>query len=194
MLATAESISKRIHVDVCDGQFAENKTVGMAHVYSSEKTEVDLHLMLKDPASELETALSLKPALIIFHAESDGNLERMIDQVRTFGIKAGLAVLSTTSIESARQLLGKVDHLLVFTGTLGQNGGEFQADQLSRAQEARAINPGLEVSVDGGVSGSNAALIVREGVDVLYSGGFLQNSPDPKAAYESIMAAAGAAA
>lgn len=191
MLARAESLNKRVHIDICDGQFAPNKTISLAQVQVSDGTEVDLHLMIKDVGTDLETALSLHPRLIIFHAESEGDVMEMAGHARSLGVKAGLAVLPQTTIVSVRALVEKVDHVLIFTGTLGQNGGEFQADQLVKVGEARHINPGLEISVDGGVSDANAALLAIQGVDVLYAGGFLQHAADPQAAYDSIMKQAG---
>jgi len=186
MRERAESLSKRIHVDICDDRFVRSKTIGLAQVHASEGIEIDLHLMVQDPAVQLSTALSLKPHLIIFHAESEGNIEDMIVHTRELGIKAGVALLPETTIASVEALLAKADHALVFTGELGQNGGIFQMDELHKVTEIKTIKPTIEVSVDGGVNDENAALIRLQGVDVLYSGAFLQRAEDPQAAYDSI--------
>ncbi len=186
MLSRAESLSKRVHVDVCDGVFASGKTIGLAQVHVADDTHLDLHLMLKDSGTEMETALSLHPHLIIIHAESEGDLLGLITRIASLGIKTGIAVLPSTPLDAVRPLIEKVDHVLIFTGTLGQNGGQFQADQLERAAAIRQIKSKIEISVDGGVSDANAAAIVGAGVDVLYAGGFLQNAENPAAAYGSI--------
>ncbi len=185
-LQRAEGVSSRVHVDICDGQFADTATIGLAQVQVGEGIALDLHLMLQDPVAQLETALSLKPSMIIFHAESDGDLGGAMNQIRQLGVRAGVAVLPQTPIESARELIIHADHVLIFTGTLGYNGGEFQPDQLSRVAEVRQIKPNVEVSVDGGVTDQNAALIALQGVDVLYSGAFIQDAADPQSAYDSI--------
>ncbi len=186
MLATAEGLGTRIHVDICDGEFAPNSTINLAQVHFAEITQADLHLMLKDPASQLETALSLHPYLIIFHAESDGDIVELMGRVKELGVKAGIALLPDTSVDAASNLVAVADHVLIFTGTLGFNGGAFQESQLDRVAAVRAINPDVEVSVDGGVSDANAAMIAAKGVDVLYAGGSIQNAKDPKAAYSLI--------
>lgn len=186
MLARAESLSQRVHVDICDGQFADTQTVNLAQVQVGPNTQLDLHLMVQDPVNQLETALSLKPNLIIFHAEASGDIAGSMAHVRELGTKAGIALLPGTPVESTRQLIETADHVLVFTGQLGHNGGQFQIDQLTKAADVRKIKPEVEISVDGGVSDQNAALIVLQSIDVLYSGAFLQQAEDPQAAYDAI--------
>lgn len=183
MFERANGLSQRVHVDICDGDFADNRTVGLAQIHPADEVQLDLHLMLKDPASQLETALSLHPSLIIFHAESDGNIAELGEHTRELGVKAGVALLPQTSPESASELISSADHVLIFTGQLGHNGGSFQEEQLGKVASIRAINPDVEISVDGGVSDHNAALITLHGVDVLYVGGFLQSAEDPEAAF-----------
>ena len=187
MFARAQSLSQRVHVDICDGQFTDNQTIGLAQVQVEEGVELDLHLMIQDPVAQLETASSLKPHLIIFHAEASGDIVGAMAHVRELGIKAGVAILPQTPVETARSLIDRADHVLVFTGTLGRNGGDFKPDQLPRVREVRAIKSTVEVSVDGGITDLNAALVVLEDVDVLYVGGFVQTAADPKAAYDSIV-------
>jgi ribulose-phosphate 3-epimerase len=97
-----------------------------------------------------------------------------------------VAVLPETSLEAARPLLEHADHVLIFTGQLGHNGGTFRTDQLARAAQVRQIHPDTEISVDGGVNDLNAALIALQPVDVLYVGQFLQQADDPQAAFESL--------
>ena len=186
MLELAEGLSQRVHVDICDGRFADNKTIGLAQVQVSAGVELDLHLMLQNPLEQLETALSLKPHLIIFHAESTGDVAGAMAHTRDLGVRAGVAVLPQTSVETARPLIEHADHVLIFTGQLGHNGGQFQSDQLARISDVRQLRPAAEISVDGGVNDRNAALIALQSVDVLYTGAFLQQAEDPAAAFESI--------
>ncbi len=186
MFERASGLSNRVHVDICDGIFADNTTIGLAQVNVEEGVELDLHLMLKEPQAQLETALSLKPNLIILHAESEGDIAAMIEQIRSLGIKAGVALLPETKVEQAAELIRAADHALIFTGTLGHNGGKFQTDQLTKAVEIRNQKPDIEIGVDGGVTDKNAALISLQGVDVLYVGGFLQSAEDPQAALAEI--------
>jgi ribulose-phosphate 3-epimerase len=186
MLVRAESLSARVHIDICDGRFAQNQTIGLAQVQAGANTQLDLHLMLQDPVAQLETALSLKPHLIIFHAESNGDIMTALGRVRELGIRAGVAILPQTAVDAATPLIEHADHVLIFTGHLGYNNGDFQPDQLERVPAVRAIKPDVEISVDGGVTDRNAALIALQNVNVLYAGGFIQQAEDPQAAFESI--------
>lgn len=190
MIERAESLSKRVHVDICDGQFADNQTVGLSQVYVSEGVELDLHLMLDDPTPQLESALALKPSLIIFHAESQGDLEELTRRCQELGIKAGVAVLPDTEIDEVAECIEVADHVLVFTGELGRNGGQFQKEQLSKCDEIRDIKADIEISVDGGVSAANAGEVANAGVDVLYVGSALQAAKNPPEAYGALTEAA----
>lgn len=193
MYDLARSLSLRVHVDISDGKFTDTSTLGVAQVHRDDDAELDLHLMVEDPSLILESAISLKPRLIIFHAESQGDIAASMLHCRELGVRAGVAILPKTSVESAKDLIAKADHVLIFTGNLGHNGGDFALDQLTKVNEIRAIKPSAEIGVDGGVNDRVASLIVVEGVDVLYSGSFLQEAEDPKAALESINQQAGVA-
>jgi ribulose-phosphate 3-epimerase len=186
MMERARSLNERVHVDICDGKFADATTIGLAQVNVPDDTMLDLHLMVRDPAAQLETALSLHPHLIIFHAESEGDVAGCIRHTQELGIKAGIALLQSTEVATVRSLIVAADHALVFTGRLGHNGGELAIGQLTKASAIRALKPNIEISVDGGVVETNAAQVAGRGVNVLYVGEFLQAAADPKAAYAAI--------
>ncbi len=176
----------RVHIDITDGVFAPSQTINLAQVYKPAHAKTDLHLMMKRPQDQLETVISLEPDLVIIHAEADADLEPLIKELTDFGIKAGLAILPETSVESVKNLLPAIDHLLIFTGHLGFYGGEMQADCLGKIKEAKSIRPELEISVDGGVNQETAKLAIQAGADVLISGGFIVENADPKAAFQQL--------
>ncbi len=182
--------AKRLHIDVCDGIFADNKTLGLTQIYDINTIPFDLHLMIERPLMELETIISLAPSLVIIHFESEGDHFSLIKELKAYEIKVGLAVLAETSISQVAALLPLIDHLLIFTGYIGHNGGTFQSDQLHKIAEARAIAPNLEIGIDGGVDQSSARLCVEAGVDILDVGSFIHNSNDPEIAYIAISAIA----
>lgn len=186
MLAKAEHVSRRVHVDITDGRFTDNRTINLEQVHVTEGTQIDLHLMVKDPAAELSNAIGLHPSLVILHSESEGDVLGCLGKLRSMGIKAGLAILPGTKVGELEPLVKSADHILIFTGELGHNGGQFQTGQLSLASQLRAIKPELEISVDGGVNPEVAALSAIQGVDVLYVGGYIQGATDPKVAYDEI--------
>lgn len=186
MVERAQSLSNRVHVDITDGDFTDGQTINLSQVYVKEGVSLDLHLMVVNIEDHLQTALSLKPRLIIIHAESKGNLPAVISEIKSMGVDAGVAILPDTKVETARELIGTCDHVLIFTGKLGYNGGKFQDDQLSKVSEVRAINPYVEISVDGGVNIENAKQIKDAGIDILYAGGSIQKAENPEKAFEQL--------
>lgn len=159
--------TKRIHVDISDGDFAPSELINLAQVYVPKGVELDLHLMVQNPFSHLNSALALKPSLIIVHAEAEGNLVNTIKEIQSFGVDAGVAFLPETQVEDHAELVKLADHVLVFTGDLGHYGGDLDHDQLHKTADARAINPNVETSIDGGVNPDN---IDDLDADVLYVG------------------------
>lgn len=166
-LEEVKPFAKRVHVDITDGEFAQAETINLAQVYVPEGYELDLHLMVKDPFSYLESALALKPALVIVHAEADGDHLKCIKEIQSFGVDAGIALLPESPVEKYAEYIKLADHALIFTGTLGHSGGIFDAKQLHKISEAKSLNDDIETSVDGGVNHENISLIEA---DVAYSG------------------------
>lgn len=183
--------AKRIHVDIADGVFAPNKTVNMAQVYGIDGAELDLHMMVKQPELEIENIMAVEPSLVILHFESEGNLNDLLTKLKQVGIRTGLGIKPDTKVEQVRDLLPNIDHLLVFCGTLGFNGGEFHAEMLEKISQAKAINPNLEVGVDGGINQETCHLAVDAGADVLDVGSAIHDAPDPEAAFIGLSSMAG---
>lgn len=183
------AFAKRVHLDVSDGVFSPTKTISPAQLYAPEGARVDIHVMLTRPEGQFETFLSHNPSLIIFHAESEGDILSLMRQVKEAGIAAGIALKQETATAEARHLIEEADHVLVFTGQLGFNGGEFDGAQLDKISEVKSINPRLEVSVDGGMNIDNARIALDAGADVICTGSFVHNSTDPEAAYSMLESA-----
>ena len=182
--------AKRLHIDVADGVFEDQKSVGLTQVYDIDGVPFDLHLMMVHPESQIENIIALQPQLVIVHFEAPFDREAFFKELRQLEIKVGLAVKVETTIDQVKDVLGTVDHLVVFTGRLGHNGGEFRADCLEKIAQARAINPNLEIAVDGGLNQETARLAVEAGADLLDVGSFIQDSDDSEIAYVAIEAIA----
>lgn len=190
-LALVRPFARRLHVDITDGDFAEPRTVGLGQVYGTPKAKLELHLMLRRPQEQLETAIALHPDLIIIHAEADCDHTAVLAELQQMGVRRGLAILPETTIESVSQLLPQADHLLVFTGSrLGAHSRQFLPENLAKIATARAVNPALEISVDGSINLANAAQCAAAGANVLYIGGAIRSAPDPAAAYRDLVKAA----
>lgn len=186
-----KGFATRLHIDVGDGVFTDVKSVGLSQVYDIDGVPFDLHLMMNHPESQLENIVSLQPQLVIVHFEAQGDRESLFRDLHSMDIRVGLAINTETTIEQVRDILPTIDHLLVFTGKLGHNGGEFRADCLEKIAEARAINPELEIAVDGGLNQETSRLAVEAGANLLDVGSFIHDAPDPEIAYIAIEAIAG---
>ncbi len=182
--------AKRLHIDICDGVFIDTKTVGLTQVYDIDGVPFDLHLMMTHPEGQVENIVALQPQLVIVHFEAECDREDLFRQLRELDIRVGLAINPETTIEQVKDMLPNIDHLVVFTGRLGHNGGEFRVDCLDKIGEARAINPNLEIAVDGGVNQETARKAIEAGANLLDCGSFIHDSPDPEIAYIALEAIA----
>jgi ribulose-phosphate 3-epimerase len=181
---------KRLHVDICDGVFIDTKTVDLTQVYDIDNVPLDLHLMITRPETQIDEIISLRPELVIFHYEAQADRESIIRQLHDLEIRVGLAVNPETTIDQVADLLPIIDHLLIFTGRLGHNGGEFRVDCLNKIAEAKALRPDLEIGVDGGVDQETGRMAVDAGANVLDCGSFIHDSDDPEIAYIGLEAIA----
>lgn len=186
-MARVAPFATRVHVDFSDGQFSPVKLINPIQAYWPEGMQADLHVMVKDPTSHLETLVSLNPQMVIIHAESEGNLTSIILQLRALGIKTGVALLQQTTPESAHQLIAEADHVLVFSGDLGHFGGQADMGMIAKIAQIKVINPIVEIGWDGGVSLDNAAQLALGGVEVLNVGGAIQRAEDPAAVYKQLV-------
>ncbi|CAN5438524.1 ribulose-phosphate 3-epimerase [soil metagenome] len=177
--------SKRIHLDFMDGIFAPNKSIPIASAWWQPGPIVDLHVMYKNPLSEIENIIMLQPHLVIIHAEA----ERVFDflhELDELGIKKGIALLKDTPVSAIESLLPLLDHVLIFSGELGCFGGTADVQLLQKAALIKNLRPKIEIGWDGGINLENAASLASGGIDVLNTGGFIHNSENPEAAYDTL--------
>lgn len=181
------TFASRVHIDLMDGEFTKTRSINPIQVWWPESLEADIHLMFRRPSEHLETLVSLKPSLIIFHAESEGDIAAYMSHVKRFGIKVGIALLQHTSTDDAKEMIELAEHVLIFAGKLGSFGGEADMALLDKVGEIKAINPYAEIGWDGGINDRNANKLAAAGIEVLDVGGFIQRSDSPKVAYSTIV-------
>ncbi len=182
-LERIEEFAKRIQIDLTDGEFAPTNTINPVQAYWPAGMDVDIHLMYKTPSQQLEQLIHMGPNMIILHAEAEGELLEMFNDIGAAGIETGVALLKETRVEDAKQLIEAVDHVLIFSGDLGKFGGKVDESLFTKIRDVKEINPSVEIGWDGGVNADNAEMLMRAGVDVLNVGGFIQKSDNPQAAY-----------
>ena len=169
----------RIQIDLTDGRFAQAPTVKPEQAWWPVGVRADFHLMYEDPLPAVKTILTHPANLIIVHAEAKGAFEEVASYCRQAGVKVGVALLPATAPEKIEPALEAIDHVLIFSGTLGSYGGHSDLTLLHKVQTLKQLKPNLEIGWDGGVNDGNAQALVKGGVDVLNVGGFIQNAPDP---------------
>lgn len=189
-LQEVRSFARRLHIDLMDGQFAPNISVDFDSVWWPADIRVDLHVMFAAPFRHTALLCSLSPALVIVHAEADGDFAEFARAMHRHGIETGIALLPQTPVAKIIPALDMIDHALIFSGNLGHQGGSTaDLKLLDKVRELRKAKPTLEIGWDGGVNDTNAAGIAAAGVDVLNVGGFIRTGHDPLAQYDAIVRA-----
>lgn len=178
-----------LHVDVMDGHFVPNVTLGppvVASIRKATKLPLDCHLMMTRPDDFLEAFASAGADIITVHAEACNHLQRTLSRIRALGKRAGVALNPHTPEDVLRYVLADLDLVLVMTVNPGFGGQAFiPACQEKIANVRRLIdsaNRAILLEVDGGITAANAEAVVRAGADVLVAGAALFGQSDRPAA------------
>lgn len=182
-----QRFAERVQVDISDGEFAPVFLLAPEKIWWPKSWITDIHAMVMRPGEYVDKLIELKPHLIIFHAETGVDLLPLMEKIRKYGIKAGVALLRQTVPETVADVIKAADHVLVFSGDLGHYGGEASLMQLEKVRLIKLINPNVEIGWDGGVGVDNAFTLSQGGVNVLNVGGALANSDDPQAVYDNLI-------
>jgi ribulose-phosphate 3-epimerase len=185
-LLRIEPFARRIHIDLMDGEFAPTKSPGLNHVWWPHQLVADIHLMHQRPMDHLAQIIKLHPHMVVVHNEADVHHMHFAAELHLHGIKTGLAILHDTPVEYAYQIMHAFDHVLVFSGKLGHHGGEADMSLLDKVHKIRQHHPDAEIGWDGGINDHNVRQLVAAGVDVLNTGGYIQKSDEPAAAFQKL--------
>jgi len=190
-----------IHVDIMDGHFVPNLTMGPPVVVSIRKVAkvpLDVHLMIEDPDRYVEAFVRAGAAMISVHLEVLPHLHRTIQYIKELGAKAGVAINPSTPVGMLEEIAGDLDHVLVMSVNPGFGGQTFIPRTESKIQAVRALldrqGSAAAIEVDGGIDTSNAARVVAAGATILVAGSAIFGAPDPEAATRALRAAATAGA
>ena len=176
-----------VHIDFADGKFAPSKLLSLKDAWRSDDLITQAHIMYHDPLDVIDDIMHLEADLVVLHAES-GNVKKALKLLQGNGTRAGIALLPETSLADLQELdIDELfDHVLIFGGHLGYQGGKADLGQLIKVKQIKKAYPDIEIAWDGGVNDSNARNIVESGVDILNVGGFISKSEDPKKAYDTL--------
>jgi ribulose-phosphate 3-epimerase len=187
----------QIHVDVMDGHFVPNITIGVPVVAALRRVTrlpLDVHLMITDPDRYVEAFASAGADIISVHVEAATHLHRTLTKIRQLKVKAGVAINPATPIEHIRDVATELDVVLVMSVNPGFGGQSFIPHSVPKIAAARALldraGSKADIEVDGGVDQHNAASLVAAGASILVAGASVFGTPDPAAAVRGLRQAA----
>lgn len=173
-----------IHLDVMDGHFVPNISIGAPVIAALDKvcdTPFDVHLMISDPLFYIDDFIKAGADIITFHIECESDIEKTIDKIVDAGCKAALAVKPNTPIVAVYPYLDKLSMVLVMTVEPGFGGQSFMESTMPKIKELRAKCPELDIQVDGGINADTIKIAGRAGANVFVAGSAVFKSDDPAA-------------
>ena len=189
-----------IHVDVMDGHFVPNLTVGPPVVRSIKRVArvpLDVHLMITDPDRYVAEFAEAGASMISVHAEVLPHLHRTLGLIKSFGVRAGVALNPSTPVVAIEEVAADLDFVLVMTVNPGFGGQTFIARSPSKVRAVRRLldreGSAAPIEVDGGIELHTVGAIVEAGAEILVAGSAVFHGPDPEAAARELKAAALAA-
>lgn len=187
-----------IHIDVMDGHFVPNITMGPIVVDAIKQITnlpLDVHLMITQPDRYIETFAKAGADIITIHAEADPHLHRTIHEIKKLGVRAGVAINPSTPISMIQHVIYDIDLVLLMTVNPGFGGQKFIPHVLEKITETKNLveknNLHVEIEVDGGINGHTAKLCKEAGANVFVAGSAIFGSKNRKEAIEEIRAQLG---
>ena len=172
--------AKRVHIDVSDGTLTKNTTIHESAVWWPKGWVVDIHMMTTEPSKHMPDLLKLHPNMVIFHAEAHDDLLPIFDTLKKNGMKVGVAIVKGVYPGSIKTILKSADYALIFSGNLGEYGGEANLLLLEKVALIDEIHKGIEIGWDGGANLKNIRYITHSGVTVINVGSALSKAEDPQ--------------
>jgi ribulose-phosphate 3-epimerase len=186
-----------IHVDVMDGHFVPNITIGppvVKSIHRVARVPLDVHLMIEQPDRYIDAFAEAGASMISVHVEVLPHLHRTIHAIKALGAKAGVVLNPSTPIVALEEIAADVDFVLVMSVNPGFGGQTFIPRSESKVREVRALldraGNGAAVEIDGGIDRHNVARVVAAGARIIVAGSAIFHSPDPERATRELKAAA----
>jgi ribulose-phosphate 3-epimerase len=193
ILMVEEAGADVIHVDVMDGHFVPNISIGIPVVESLRKATrlpLDVHLMIENPEEYIEDFVRAGADRVLVHQESTVHLDRALSMIRELGAQAGAVINPATPVPMLADVLDKVDTVLVMSVNPGFGGQKFipgSVDKIRQLNDWRArYNSGFRIEVDGGVDLGNAAKLAAAGANTFVAGTSIFHAADPADAVRQI--------
>lgn len=195
--ATERGGADLIHVDVMDGHFVPNITIGPLVVRAIKRVAtrpLDVHLMIEEPDRYIESFVSAGADMVSVHVEAVPHLHRSLTFIRSLGARAGVAINPSTPVSCLEDVIAEADHVLVMSVNPGFGGQAFIPHSVEKIRKVRALldaaGSSALIEVDGGIDASTVGRVVGAGARILVAGHAIFGSGDPEAATRALRDAA----
>ena len=182
------------HIDVMDGRFVPNISFGfpvLDSIWQKMKKPLDIHLMIVEPEKYVEQFAKYSPEFISVHIEACPHLHRTIQQIKSYGVKAGVVLNPHTPINTLETIITDVDLVLLMSVNPGFGGQKFIENTIYKTKELKHLINSKKsravIEIDGGVTPKNSGLLIDAGADILVAGSSVFNATNPKVAIEEMM-------
>lgn len=182
-----------IHVDIMDGVFVPNISMGIPIVKAIKKhakKPLDVHLMIVNPERYVEAFHEAGAAVISVHIEASPHLHRTVQQIKALGCKAGVAINPHTSVDQLEDILGDIDLVCMMSVNPGFGGQSFIENTYAKVKRLKGMinrmGAHVQIEIDGGVNQKNAKPLLEAGADVLVAGNFVFSSANPQQVIEQL--------
>jgi|SRR5262245_30863308 len=186
-----------IHVDVMDGHFVPNLTIGpfiVEWVKKATNLPIDAHLMIENPENFIAQFAKAGASMISVHPEATYHLQRTLSQIRNSGCKAGVVLNPATPLVMIEEVINDFDYVLLMSVNPGFGGQEFIRSSIDKLRRLRrmldAHGSSAKIEIDGGINAENTAEVVASGAEILVAGSAIFSAPDPAEALGKIIKAA----
>ena len=189
-----------IHVDVMDGHFVPNLTIGPPVVKAIKRVAarpLDVHLMIEEPDRYIDAFVAAGAAMVSVHVEAVPHLHRTVTHIKQLGARAGVVINPATPAAALEEIARDLDFVVVMSVNPGFGGQAFIPGTLDKLRRVRQVLSGAvssaPIEIDGGIELGNIAAVVSAGASILVAGQAIFGTPDPEAATRALRTAAGGA-
>jgi ribulose-phosphate 3-epimerase len=186
-----------IHVDVMDGRFVPNITIGVPVVRALRRVvtvPLDVHLMIVEPERHIEAFADAGAAMLSVHVEVSPDLHRTLEAIKLLGVQAGAVLNPSTPVKAVASVADLVDFVLVMSVNPGFSGQDYIPSSPAKVRAVRALldeaHNDAPIEIDGGIQPGNAADVVEAGAEILVAGSAIYGTENPKAATQALRSAA----